>query len=68
MAGGRIPVVTAHGEGRAVFDSPGDAEQVIVAVRLVDNYGQVTEVYPLNPNGSAAGLTGVTTADGRFTA
>jgi phosphoribosylformylglycinamidine synthase len=68
MAGSRLPVVTAHGEGRALFDTPDDARQVIVAARFVDNRGRPTEIYPLNPNGSAGGLTAVTTADGRFTA
>jgi phosphoribosylformylglycinamidine synthase len=38
------------------------------ALRFVDHHGQATERYPMNPNGSPAGLTGVTTADGRFTA
>ena len=67
MAGSRIPVVTAHGEGRALFTrgrAPGDA---IVAMRFVDNRGAATESYPYNVNGSPLGITGVTTADGRFT-
>jgi phosphoribosylformylglycinamidine synthase len=68
MAGSRLPVVTAHGEGRALFEKPGDAEAVVAAGRFVDNRGRPTEIYPLNPNGSAGGLTAVTTADGRFTA
>jgi phosphoribosylformylglycinamidine synthase len=67
MAGSRIPIVTAHGEGRAAFDTPEDASRVISTLRFVDNRGAATEVYPLNPNGSAGGLTGVTTVDGRFT-
>jgi phosphoribosylformylglycinamidine synthase len=67
MAGSRIPIVTAHGEGRAAFDAPEDASRVIRTLRFVDNRGAATEVYPLNPNGSPEGLTGVTTADGRFT-
>jgi phosphoribosylformylglycinamidine synthase len=67
MAGSRLPVVTAHGEGRAVFETAEGARRVIVAARYVDNYGQSTETYPLNPNGSPGGLTAVTTADGRFT-
>jgi len=67
MAGSRLPVVTAHGEGRAVFDRPDDEQRVIAAARQVDNRGQATETYPLNPNGSPGGLTAVTTADGRFT-
>jgi phosphoribosylformylglycinamidine synthase len=37
-------------------------------MRFVDNHGQATEQYPFNPNGSAGGLTAVTTPDGRFTA
>ena len=36
-------------------------------MRFVDHRGQATEAYPLNPNGSPQGITGVTTADGRFT-
>ncbi len=68
MAGSRLPVATAHGEGRALFDRPEDAASVLVAGRYVDNRGHPTEVYPLNPNGSAGGLTAVTTTDGRFTA
>jgi phosphoribosylformylglycinamidine synthase len=67
MAGSRIPIVTAHGEGRAVFDAPDHAGRVVVSMRCVDNRGNPTELYPLNPNGSTGGLTGVTTADGRFT-
>ena len=68
MEGSRIPIVTAHGEGLATFDHPEDASKVIVAARYVDHRGRPTDVYPLNPNGSAGGLTAVTTADGRFTA
>ncbi len=67
MAGSRIPGVTAHGEGRAQFASDSDREKAIVAARFVDNRGAVTETYPLNPNGSPEGITGLTTADGRFT-
>jgi phosphoribosylformylglycinamidine synthase len=67
MEGSLIPIVTAHGEGRALFDTPEDAQRVIAVMRSVDNRGNPTEVYPLNPNGSAGGLTGVTTPDGRFT-
>ena len=67
MAGSRIPIVTAHGEGRAEFDTPEDEARVVRTMRYADNRGNPTEIYPLNPNGSAGGLTGVTTADGRFT-
>jgi phosphoribosylformylglycinamidine synthase len=67
MAGSRIPVPTAHGEGRALFDSAQAREQAIAALRFVDNRGAATEIYPMNPNGSPEGITGLTTPDGRFT-
>ena len=68
MAGSRLPIAVAHGEGFANFQFRGNAEQVVKAMRYVDNHGQPAEQYPFNPNGSAGGLTAVTTADGRFTA
>ncbi|WP_020481470.1 phosphoribosylformylglycinamidine synthase [Methylomonas sp. MK1] len=66
MAGSILPVVVAHGEGRAEFASqnPAGAE---IAISYVDNYGNETEAFPANPNGSPLGITGLTTADGRFT-
>jgi len=67
MAGSRMPVPTAHGEGRALFDSEPARAKAIVALRFVDNRGAPTGVYPSNPNGSPDGITGLTTADGRFT-
>ena len=68
MAGSRIPIAVAHGEGRADFSQRGDAGRVLRAMRWVDGQGRPTEAYPDNPNGSPGGLTAVTTADGRFTA
>ncbi len=68
MAGSRLPIAVAHGEGFANFKYRGDAANVIAAMRFTDNHGRPTEAYPFNPNGSAGGLTAVTTADGRFTA
>jgi phosphoribosylformylglycinamidine synthase len=68
MAGSRLPIAVAHGEGFANYSRRGDAGQTIAAMRYVDNAGQATERYPFNPNGSPGGLTAVTTADGRFTA
>ena len=68
MAGSRLPIAVAHGEGYADFRHRGDPDSVIAALRFVDHHGQPTTRYPFNPNGSAGGLTGVTTADGRFTA
>ncbi|KAH9020847.1 phosphoribosylformylglycinamidin [Lactarius pseudohatsudake] len=60
MGGSRLPVAVAHGEGRAAFG--------LEAVRYVDGAGKATEVYPLNPNGSSGGLTGVQTTSGRVLA
>ncbi|WP_290871158.1 phosphoribosylformylglycinamidine synthase [Aquabacterium sp.] len=68
MAGSRLPIAVSHGEGFANFSQRGDAAKVHKALRFVDNTGVATEAYPFNPNGSPGGLTGVTTADGRFTA
>jgi phosphoribosylformylglycinamidine synthase len=68
MAGSRMPIVVAHGEGYADFGSAKKlkAAQELVTLRYVDNRGVATETYPLNPNGSPQGITGLTTPDGRF--
>ena len=68
MAGLRLPIAVAHGEGYANFGGRGDQSKAIAVMRFTDYHGQPTEAYPLNPNGSPGGLTAVTTADGRFTA
>jgi phosphoribosylformylglycinamidine synthase len=68
LAGMRLPIAVAHGEGFANFKYRGNAAKAIAAMRYVDNTGAATEAYPFNPNGSPGGLTAVTTADGRFTA
>ena len=69
MAGSRIPVAVAHGEGYAEFADAKAlaAAQPLVTLRFVDNHGHATERYPYNPNGSPQGVTGLTTPDGRFT-
>ena len=69
MAGSRMPIATAHGEGRAEFASAQDLDRSggLVCMRFIDHRGAVTETYPLNPNGSPRGITGLTTADGRVT-
>ena len=71
MAGSRMPIAIAHGEGHAEFASAqalaeADASGCI-ALRFVDNHGKVTETYPSNPNGSPRGITGLTSRDGRVT-
>jgi phosphoribosylformylglycinamidine synthase len=67
MAGSRLPIAVAHGEGYADFSQRGDPKTVQRAMRFIDHAGRATEAYPANPNGSPGGLTAVTTADGRFT-
>jgi len=70
MEGSQIPIAIAHGEGFANFSQQGSLEKIqsqgLASFRFVDHQGQPTETYPLNPNGSPGGLTGVTTPDGRF--
>jgi len=65
MAGSKIPVVVAHAEGRVSY-KPTDL-MTNAAMRYIDNSGVSTERYPLNPNGSINGLTGLTNDDGRIT-
>ena len=71
MAGSRLGIPVAHGEGRADFGTTGSLDGLtgggLLCVRYVDNRGKPTERYPFNPNGSPGGLTGVTTTDGRVT-
>ncbi|MCK5849284.1 MAG: phosphoribosylformylglycinamidine synthase [Kiritimatiellae bacterium] len=71
MAGSRLGIPVAHGEGLVHFADANGMEALVdkglLAVRYVDNYGKPTERYPFNPNGSPQGLTGLTSADGRVT-
>lgn len=65
MAGSKLPLVVAHGEGRALFDDENSQNQVSASLRYVDNQGKTSMTYPSNPNGSMAGLTGFCNEDGR---
>ncbi len=71
MAGSVLPIAVAHGEGRVEPLAAGDLERLakdgLVAARFVDADLRPTERYPANPNGSADGLTALTTPDGRAT-
>jgi phosphoribosylformylglycinamidine synthase len=69
MAGSRMPIATSHGEGRATFrdDTARYASSFTVAMRYVDNYGEVSDKYPANPNGSLDGICGLSNEDGRVT-
>ena len=70
MENSSIPVITAHGEGRAFFSNPNDHKEMSqkeqITLQYVTNYHEVTTIYPLNPNGSVDGVTGFTNDDGRF--
>ena len=67
-----LPVVVAHGEGRAEFGAGASADvllgQSLVTLQYVDNRERVTDLYPHNPNGSPLGIAGICNQDGRVTA
>ncbi|HHL3633506.1 phosphoribosylformylglycinamidine synthase [Neisseria polysaccharea] len=69
MQGSGLPVVVSHGEGRADFALHGGniSADLGIALQYVDGQNQVTQTYPLNPNGSPQGIAGITNADGRVT-
>ncbi len=69
MAGSRMPIAVAHGEGRAEFRDQRhqQAAEPLVAVRYIENDGTPAARYPANPNGSPAGIGGLTSEDGRVT-
>ncbi|MDY7025456.1 MAG: phosphoribosylformylglycinamidine synthase [Pseudomonadota bacterium] len=69
MEGSRLPIAVAHGEGRVSFADPSHSEALQqngqIALRYVDGKGQIADHYPLNPNGSVEGITGLCNEDGR---
>ncbi|RBP50959.1 phosphoribosylformylglycinamidine synthase [Arenicella xantha] len=65
MQGSKLPVVVAHGEGRAEYS--GQDQSSLLALRYIDHSGAPTEHYPANPNGSPNGIAGLSNADGRVT-
>ena len=71
MAGSHMPIAISHGEGRAEFSSQKAMDRLLssnqVAMRFLNNQGQVAARYPANPNGSPDGITGVSSSDGRAT-
>jgi phosphoribosylformylglycinamidine synthase len=71
MEGSVIPIAVAHGEGYTEFKDAHAAQifsdSGLVAGRFVDNRHNITEHYPLNPNGSPFGMTALTTTTGRVT-
>src|SRR3546814_15221880 len=67
MAGSRIPVAIAHGEGRAEFANATDQAAARIALRYVQGDGSPATAYPANPNGSADAIAGLSSEDGRAT-
>jgi phosphoribosylformylglycinamidine synthase len=71
MHGSVLPIAVAHGEGLAEFSGDSNAAGLIAdgltSLQFVDSRDQPTEKYPFNPNGSALGLAGLTSMDGRVT-
>ncbi|MGW8268392.1 MAG: phosphoribosylformylglycinamidine synthase subunit PurQ, partial [Longimicrobiales bacterium] len=69
MAGATLGIWVAHGEGRAYFPDPSIEHRVLAEnlapVRFVDDHGEPTTRYPLNPNGSPHGIAALTSPDGR---
>lgn len=65
-----LPIAVAHGEGFATLsdtDIAGMSAHGQIVMRYVDSLGTATEHYPLNPNGSPQGVTGICSTDGRVT-
>ena len=69
MAGSRLPIATSHGEGRVAFENDADryTASYTIAARYIDNYGNVADTYPANPNGSLDGICALSNEDGRVT-
>ncbi|XP_078050163.1 phosphoribosylformylglycinamidine synthase [Augochlora pura] len=67
-----LGVWIAHGEGRFTYRDDDTLKKLennnCLAIRYTDDYGNQTERYPLNPNGSAGGIAGICSADGRHLA
>lgn len=72
MSGSKLPIAVAHGEGRATFTDKAQQEkfekQELSAIRYIDNYGNATQRYPFNPNGSTNGIAGIKSPNGRVLA
>ena len=69
MQGSRLPIVVAHGEGRAEFSDQAHKQSAsgLVALQYVENSGEIAQRYPANPNGSPQGIAGLSSEDGRVT-
>ncbi len=69
MQGSRLPIVVAHGEGRAEFADEAHRQSAsgLVTLQYVENSGEIAQRYPANPNGSPQGIAGLSSEDGRVT-
>lgn len=67
MEGSVLPIPVAHGEGRAVFASNAELKKAQISLQYVDDKHDIAVTYPMNPNGSLDGITGLTSTDGRVT-
>lgn len=72
MAGSKLPIAVAHGEGRAKFinkeQEQAFEEQSLCGIKYIDNYGNATQAYPFNPNGSQSAIAGIKSPNGRVLA
>ncbi len=72
MEGSRLGVWVAHGEGRLFYPDE-SIKKVVVDENLaplayIDPFGNKTEQYPFNPNGSPGGITALCSPEGRHLA
>jgi phosphoribosylformylglycinamidine synthase len=70
MAGSVLPVWSDHGEGQVFADLELLAKMKSdgnVPVLYADNFGDETQKYPFNPNGSPLAIAGLCSSDGRHT-
>jgi phosphoribosylformylglycinamidine synthase len=69
MIGSILPIVVSHGEGQVKFANEEhlnlNLSANLISLKYVDNYHKGTLTYPMNPNGSSYGITGLTSLDGR---
>ncbi len=66
-----LPIIVSHGEGRASFENEDEINKLFdsekICMTFVDSSGYQTEQYPLNPNKSPSGITGITNDNGNIT-
>jgi len=72
MEGSVLGIWVAHGEGRAYFPDQAIFKRItqdnLAPVRYVNDDNEITTIYPFNPNGSADGIAGICSPDGRHLA